>query len=103
MALADSTPFNHHSKESVARLELHLRTWVVILERICFSTIRLSRELRERNFKSLVKFAVIHRKTTQVMEEGLENNFKTNLNLNQQKNEDENYNITLCKNNEKVY
>src|SRR5438105_4526309 len=27
VALADPTPFNHYSKESVARLELHLRTW----------------------------------------------------------------------------
>src|SRR2546421_12891866 len=37
VALANPTPFNYYSKESVARLELHLRTWVAVLERICFS------------------------------------------------------------------
>ena len=85
IALANSTPFNHHSKENAARLELHLRTWVAVLERICFSPspIRLGRELRESTFNSLAKFAEIHKKATQVMEEGLENIFKTNLNLNQ--------------------
>ena len=92
IALADPTPFNYYSKESVARLELHLRTWVAVLERICFSEMRLSRELREDVYNSLAKFAEIHRKTTQVIEEGLENIFKSKLNINQQqKNEDENY------------
>jgi len=91
-ALADPTPFEFYSKESVAVLELHLRTWVVVLERICFSEMRLSRELREKIYNSLAKFAEIHRKTTQVIEEGLENIFKSNLNINQQqKNDDENY------------
>src|SRR5688572_24283077 len=89
-ALADPTPFNYYSKESVAGLELHLRIWMVVLERICFSPIRLSRELRENIFNSLAKFAEIHRKITQVIEEGLENNFKSNLNFNKQKIE-ENY------------
>ncbi|GET50960.1 hypothetical protein GLOIN_2v1872937 [Rhizophagus irregularis DAOM 181602=DAOM 197198] len=44
-ALIDSTSFNYYSKESMARLELHLRTWVTVLERICFSPIVLSKEL----------------------------------------------------------
>src|ERR1041384_6097229 len=39
VALADPTPFNYYSKESVAALELHLRTWTVVLERLCFSPI----------------------------------------------------------------
>ncbi|POG53511.1 hypothetical protein GLOIN_2v1886727, partial [Rhizophagus irregularis DAOM 181602=DAOM 197198] len=61
-ALVD-TPFNHYSKESVARLELHLRTLVTVLERICFSPIVLSKELRDKVYNSLAKFAEIHRKT----------------------------------------
>src|SRR3989442_529068 len=85
VALADSTPFtNHYSKESVARLELHLRTLVIGLERICFSQIRLTRKFRENVYNSLANFAEIHRKATQVIEEGLENNFKSSLNITQQ-------------------
>src|ERR1043166_6818994 len=89
-ALADPTPFDHYSEESAAVLELYLRTWAVVLERICFSPIRLSRECRESTFNSLAKFSEIHRKTTQVIEEGLDNNFKSNLNINQQQKNDEN-------------
>src|SRR5437763_14333947 len=37
VALSDPTPFNYYSKETVSRLELHLRTWIAVLERICFS------------------------------------------------------------------
>ena len=43
-ALIDPTPFDStYSKESAARLELHLRTWVAVLERICFSPIVLDK------------------------------------------------------------
>src|ERR1044072_2608189 len=90
-ALANPTPFDHYSKESAAVLELHLRTWAVVLERICFSQICLTRELRENIYNSLAKFAEIHRRTTQVIERGLENNFNPNLNLNKQPERDENY------------
>ncbi|PKK65742.1 hypothetical protein RhiirC2_868674 [Rhizophagus irregularis] len=83
-ALVD-TPFNHYSKESVARLELHLRALVTVLERICFLPIVLSKELRDKVYNSLAKFAEIHRKTTQVIEIGLDNNFRRNFNqFNQQ-------------------
>ncbi|RGB24292.1 hypothetical protein C1646_821679 [Rhizophagus diaphanus] len=99
-ALVD-TPFNHYSKESVARLELHLRALVAVLERICFSPIILSKELRDKVYNSLAKFAEIHRKTTQVIEIGLNNNFRQNFNqFNQQSNDQDeriikkrNYNI----------
>ncbi|POG70934.1 hypothetical protein GLOIN_2v1876362 [Rhizophagus irregularis DAOM 181602=DAOM 197198] len=85
-ALVD-TPFNHYSKESVARLELHLRALVTVLERICFSPIVLSKVLRDKVYNSLAKFAEIHRKTTQVIEIGLDNNFRRNFNqFNQQSN-----------------
>src|SRR5581483_5993564 len=90
--LADPTPFNYYSEENVTGLELHLRTLVIVLERICFlPKLRLSRELRENVFNSLVNFAEIHKKTTQVMEEGLENSFKINLNINQQQRNDHEY------------
>ncbi|PKC67051.1 TPR-like protein [Rhizophagus irregularis] len=100
-ALIDPTSFNYYSKESMARLELHLRTWVLVLERICFLPIVLSKELRDKVYNSLAKFAEIHRKTTQVIEIGLDNNFRRNFNqFNQQSNnQDEqiikkrNYNI----------
>ncbi len=85
-ALADPTPFNsYYSKESVTLLELHIRTWITVLERICFSPIRLTKKIRDKVYNSLAEFAEIHRKVTQVIEEGLENNFKSNFNqFNQQ-------------------
>ncbi|GBC18385.2 hypothetical protein GLOIN_2v1836285 [Rhizophagus irregularis DAOM 181602=DAOM 197198] len=55
-ALVD-TPFNHYSKESVARLELHLRTLVTILERICFSPIVL-KEAIDLNHKKPVAYFI---------------------------------------------
>ncbi|GBC32166.2 hypothetical protein GLOIN_2v1846730 [Rhizophagus irregularis DAOM 181602=DAOM 197198] len=97
-ALVD-TSFKHYSKESVARLELHLRILVTVLERICFSPIVLSKELRDKVYNSLAKFAEIHRKTTQVIEIGLDNNFRSNFNQFNQQNNDQiaikkrNYNI----------
>src|SRR6266498_1478505 len=68
------------------RLELHLRTWVTVLERICFKPIMLSKELRDRIYNSLTEFAEIHRKTTQVIEIGLDNIFRSNQ-FNQQNND----------------
>ncbi|PKY45528.1 hypothetical protein RhiirA4_517003 [Rhizophagus irregularis] len=73
VALADPTPFDYYAKQSVARLELHLRTWVEVLERICFSPMCLSKELQDKIYNSLTKFAEIYHKTTQVVE-GFENN-----------------------------
>ncbi|UZO14894.1 uncharacterized protein OCT59_006337 [Rhizophagus irregularis] len=87
VALADPAPFNlYYSKEGATRLEVHLRTLIAVLERICFSPIRLTKNFRDKIYDSLTKFAEIHRKTTQVIEEGLENNFRSNFNqFNQQK------------------
>ncbi|CAG8757152.1 1110_t:CDS:2 [Funneliformis caledonium] len=62
--LTDPTPFDHYSRKSMAILELHLRTWQIVLERICFLPMRLSRELRENVYYSLAVFAEIHRKIT---------------------------------------
>src|SRR2546423_158566 len=96
-ALTDLTLFNYYSKKSVAVLELHLHTFIAVLEQICFSPIYLTKKLHDEMYNSIAKFAEIHRKTIQVME-GLENNFKSNLNFNQPKNEEnyikkQNYNI----------
>ncbi|PKY19550.1 hypothetical protein RhiirB3_495079 [Rhizophagus irregularis] len=90
IALADPTPFNlYYSKETINRLELQLRTWVAVLERICFSPIRLTKEFRDKIYNSLAKFAEIHQKTTQIIK-GSENNFEFNLNRNESV---RNYNI----------
>ncbi|PKY28960.1 hypothetical protein RhiirB3_530189, partial [Rhizophagus irregularis] len=99
VALADPTPFDFYAKQSVTILELHLRTWVTVLERICFSPIVLSKELRDKVYNSLSKFAEIHRKTTQVIEIGLDNNFRSNFNqLNQQSNNQDDQIITKKRN-----
>ncbi|PKC58088.1 hypothetical protein RhiirA1_541273 [Rhizophagus irregularis] len=71
---------SYYYKESAARLELHIRTWIAALERVLFLEIRLTRETRNQLYNSLAKFAKIHRKTTQVMKEGLENNIRPKIN-----------------------
>jgi tetratricopeptide (TPR) repeat protein len=98
-ALTDHTSFDHHSPEIVVRLELHLRTFAAVLERICFSLIVFGKEIRDKAYKSLAKFAEFHRKTTYVISEGLENNFRlVQFNPSQDKNDENvfqkrNYNI----------
>ncbi|PKC02227.1 hypothetical protein RhiirA5_504164, partial [Rhizophagus irregularis] len=99
VALADPTPFDFYAKQSVTILELHLRTWVTVLERICFSPIVLSKELRDNVYNSLSKFAEIHRKTTQVIEIGLDNNFRSKFNqFNKQSNDQDDQIITKKRN-----
>jgi hypothetical protein len=89
--LADPTPFDYYAEQSVPRLELHIRTWVAVLEQICFTRMRLSKELRDRVYNSLTKFAEIHRKTTKVTQEGIDNKYKYDFNqFNQLQNNDEN-------------
>ncbi|PKC09381.1 hypothetical protein RhiirA5_415757 [Rhizophagus irregularis] len=101
VTLADPTPFDYYDKLSVSRLELHIRTWVAVLEKICVTLMRLSKELRDEVYNSLAKFAEIHKKKNQVMHEGIDKNYKSGFNqFNQlQDNKDEgiinkrNYNI----------
>ena len=59
-ALADPTPFDHYSKEILARLELHLRTLAAVLEQIYFSLsspspIVLTKDLQNKVYNSLAK------------------------------------------------
>ncbi|PKC07984.1 hypothetical protein RhiirA5_478301 [Rhizophagus irregularis] len=80
VAFADSTYFDYYEKQSVVRLELYMRTWVAVLEKICITPMRLSKELRDKVYNSLAKFAEIHNKTTQVMQEGIYNNYRSGFN-----------------------
>ncbi|PKC64661.1 hypothetical protein RhiirA1_462106 [Rhizophagus irregularis] len=80
VTLADPKPFDYYDIQSVTRLELHLRTWVAVLEKICFTQMRLSKDLRNRIYNSLPKFVEIHRKTTQVMQEGIDNKYISDFN-----------------------
>ncbi|GBC08353.1 hypothetical protein RclHR1_08060001 [Rhizophagus clarus] len=89
-SLANPDLFDYYSKDYIARLELHLRTWVAVLERIQFSKPRivLRKDLQDKVFNSLAKFAEIYHKTTQVVDNNLELNFH-------QENEIYNYNINF--------
>src|SRR5436305_13898069 len=78
--LVNPESFDYYETQSVTRLELHLRTWVAVLEQICFTQMRLSKELRDGIYDSLPRFAEIHRKTTQVMQEGIGNKYISNFN-----------------------
>jgi hypothetical protein len=90
-SLANPDLFDYYSKDYIARLELHLRTWVAALERIQFSQPRivLSKDLQDKVYNSLAKFAEIYYKTTQVVDNDLE------LNFHQDKYEKYNYNINF--------
>ena len=97
-SLANPTLFDHHSKEIATRLELHLRTLVAVLEQICFSQIVLGKELRDKVYNSLAKFAEFHHKNLQVIERGLDS-LRPNFNPSNQQKDDQiiikkhNYNI----------
>ncbi|RIA84922.1 hypothetical protein C1645_831583 [Glomus cerebriforme] len=81
VAFVDPTlPFDYYGSQSVVRLELHLRVWVAVLEKILFKPMRLSKELRDKVYNSLAKFADIHKKTTQVIQEGINNNYGYSFN-----------------------
>src|SRR5204863_6086984 len=55
------------------------------LEQICVSPMILGKELRDKVYDSLAKFAEIHDKTTQVMQKGIDNKYRTGFNqFNQQ-------------------
>ncbi|RGB29987.1 hypothetical protein C1646_818178 [Rhizophagus diaphanus] len=90
-SLANPDLFDYYSKDYMARLELHLRTWVAVLERIQFSQppIILSKDLQDKVYNSLKKFSEIYYKTTQVVDNNLKLNFR------QEKDEMYNYNINF--------
>ncbi|CAB4410389.1 unnamed protein product [Rhizophagus irregularis] len=67
--LADPTPFDYYAEQSIARLELHLRTLIANLEKIWVTPMRLSTEFRDKIYNCLAKFAEIYQKTTQVIKE----------------------------------
>ncbi|GBC07923.1 hypothetical protein RclHR1_00780003 [Rhizophagus clarus] len=87
-SLANPGLFDYYSKDYIARLELHLRTWVAVLERIQFSypPITFSKDLQDKVSNSLAKFAEIYYKTTQVVDGNLKLKFRQEDKMN-------NYNI----------
>ena len=96
--LANPTLFNHHSKEIATRLELHLRTLVAVLEQICFSQIVLGKELRDKVYNSLAKFAEFHRETLQVIKGGLDS-LRPNFNPSNQQKDNQDDQIIIKKHN----
>ncbi|CAG8603806.1 13775_t:CDS:2, partial [Funneliformis caledonium] len=99
VALSDPTPFDYYSRQSAIRLELHLRIWVAVLEQICFTQMRLSKGLRDKIYNSLASFSEIHRKTTQVLQEGIDNNYNSDFNqFNKLNNNEEDRNILKKRN-----
>jgi tetratricopeptide (TPR) repeat protein len=84
--LADPNLFSYYSEENVVRLELHLRAWIAVLERIHFSSspIVLSKDLLDEVCNSLAKFAEVYYQAIQVVDKS---------NFNQQRDNRYNYNI----------
>ncbi|RIB09321.1 hypothetical protein C2G38_278215 [Gigaspora rosea] len=59
------------------RLEAHLRTWMLTLERVYYSDIVLRLEIREQLYKHLNDFVDIHYKMINALKNGAGNNFKS--------------------------
>jgi Tfp pilus assembly protein PilF len=85
-SLADPNLFKYYSEENVVKLELHLRAWIAVLERIHFSPspIVLSKDLLDEVCNSLAKFAEVYYEAIQVVDKS---------NFNQQRDNRYNYNI----------
>jgi tetratricopeptide (TPR) repeat protein len=85
-SLADPNLFKYYSEENLVKLELHLRAWVAVLERIHFSPspIVLSKDLLDEVCNSLAKFAEVYYEAIQVIDKS---------SFNQQGDNRYNYNI----------
>ncbi|CAG8636291.1 15777_t:CDS:2, partial [Gigaspora margarita] len=75
--LSDISFFKYHSKETMIRLEVHLRTWMVTLERLCYLPVVLGREIREQLYSRLSDFIKFHHNMTNVFKQGVNDGFKS--------------------------
>ncbi|CAG8726065.1 12754_t:CDS:2, partial [Gigaspora rosea] len=73
--LSDASSFEFYSEITMIRLEAHLRTWMLTLERVYYSDIVLRLEIREQLYKHLNDFVDIHYKMINALKNGAGNNF----------------------------
>ncbi|CAG8735861.1 16134_t:CDS:2, partial [Racocetra fulgida] len=69
--LSDDCLFKGHTKRTMIRLEIHLRTLMATLERACYFPIVLRREIREQLYKNLRNFIDIHYNVTNIFKKGV--------------------------------
>ncbi|CAG8443470.1 11293_t:CDS:2 [Dentiscutata erythropus] len=81
--LSDISFFKYHSKSTIIRFEVHLRTWMTTLERLYYSPIVLSRETREQLYNRLGDFVKFHHNMTNVFRQGVNNSFKSKAKSNE--------------------
>ncbi|CAG8620941.1 63_t:CDS:2, partial [Scutellospora calospora] len=76
LLLSDSSSFKCYTIDTIPRLELHLRTWVEVLELVFYSPTVLTRETRDKLYSNLDSFVDIHYRTTEVFNQGINHSFK---------------------------
>ncbi|CAG8756170.1 8697_t:CDS:2 [Gigaspora margarita] len=83
LLLSDASLFNVkcHTRNTIPRLELHLRTLVVTLEIVFYSPTILTRETREKLYSDLDNFVDIHYRATEMFNQGVNHSFKAKFNM----------------------
>ncbi|CAG8831630.1 45515_t:CDS:2, partial [Gigaspora margarita] len=78
LLLSDTSLFNVkcHTRNTIPRLELHLRTLVATLEIVFHSPTILTRETREKLYSDLDNFVDIHYRTTEMFNQDVNHSFK---------------------------
>ncbi|CAG8753160.1 16425_t:CDS:1, partial [Racocetra fulgida] len=66
LLLSNSSSFECSIGNTIPHLELHLRTWVAVLETVFYSSIVLTREIREKLYSNLNSFVDIHHQISKV-------------------------------------
>ncbi|CAG8488992.1 799_t:CDS:2, partial [Racocetra persica] len=66
LLLSNSSSFECSIGNTIPHLELHLRTWITVLETVFYSSIVLTREIREKLYSNLNSFVDIHHQISKV-------------------------------------
>ncbi|RIA95114.1 hypothetical protein C1645_758209 [Glomus cerebriforme] len=77
--LCDTSYYNHTSSDTANMLELHLRTFVAVLEAFIQNPVILNHKLREKLYSHLKDFNEVHHNITVAMEQGLDKTWKKGL------------------------
>ncbi|CAG8719357.1 19156_t:CDS:2, partial [Dentiscutata erythropus] len=75
--LSDASSFEIHLEKTMIRLEIHLRTWMSALEKVCYSPVVLGYEIREYLYIHLSDFVDFHHRMTNAFRQGVGNSFKS--------------------------
>ncbi|CAG8455302.1 217_t:CDS:2, partial [Scutellospora calospora] len=76
LLLSDSSSFECYIGNTIPHLELRLRTWFAVLEKVVYSPTVLTREIREKLRSNLDRFINIHYQITMVFSQKNDHSYK---------------------------